>query len=77
MEFCARGSLLSFLRAKRLDTVSPLSSHQLAGMAVQVAMGMEYLGLKNVCYGKNINVFVVLKGKTTEVIAMFWSLAVL
>ncbi len=50
VEYCAKGSLLSWLRAQRNgrrgDTLT--SAHQLIGMARQITTGMEFLVSKKV-----------------------------
>lgn len=50
VEYCAKGSLLSWLRARRSTAVGDILtiSGELIGMARQVAVGMEFLESKNV-----------------------------
>lgn len=54
VEYCQKGSLLSYLRSKRKDPQNPLSTKDLIDMAHQVTCGMEFLGSKNVSTESNI-----------------------
>ena len=48
VEYCGNGNLLYFLRSKRSDQFSPLTSKHSMDMARQVASGMEHLAARNV-----------------------------
>lgn len=54
MEFCAKGSLLHHLRAKRNTKEKDFQPIDVVDYAHQIALGMEYLA------GKKVSIFMML-----------------